>query len=71
MPNTPLNRHEDVLRLMEEQLEYFRINHPQIYPAAMQLHQYFLNTWMNGHYPPESWNYFENDSLTTRLIFFQ
>ena len=39
-----------------------------LYRKIVELHSYFLRTWINGHYAREEWNYFTNglgDTSTT------
>ena len=71
MSHVPLHRHDEAVRELRCELFYFEEMSTQsprsrrLFEMIEEFFQYFLNTWMNGHFPPEEWNYFDSLENTT------
>ena len=71
MSHVPLDRHDEAIRELRVDIHWFE-EESNISPRSRRLFekigeffQYFQDTWMNGRFPPEEWNYFEALENTT------
>ena len=71
MAHLPLADHEEGLQVLRDDLQGFEDDSVQspramrLFEQAQALHNYFISTWMEGSYDPRTWNFFDQDDLTT------
>ena len=71
MSHVPLERHDEAIRELRVDIAWFEEESNmsprsrRLFEKVEEFFQYFMDTWINGRFPVEDWNYFDALDHTT------